>query len=102
MFAANLAPYIKAPMFLIQSLYDTWSIQNIIGIPCIIDSSLAYCMSNQKSIIENYHKNTTDTILEMVQGNPNINGIFAPVCANHGYGKFASYYSPQYRIPQGS
>lgn len=35
MFAANLAPHIKAPMFIIQSLYDTWSIPNIVGVRCI-------------------------------------------------------------------
>jgi len=48
MFAANLAPFIKAPMFIIQSLYDTWSIPHILGVDCIRDSSLLYCDSAQR------------------------------------------------------
>lgn len=35
MFASNLAPYIKAPMFILQSLYDFWSIDHILGVQCI-------------------------------------------------------------------
>lgn len=103
MFAVNLAPFIKAPTFIIQSLYDTWSIKHILNVPCIWDSqSLAYCTSPQKSIIHQYHKNTTNAILQMAKDNPNINGYFAPVCANHVYDRFSSYYSPQYRIPHNS
>jgi len=94
MFAANIAPHIKTPMFLLQSLYDTWSIHYILGVPCIIDSSLAYCDPPKKMIIEEYHRNTTNTIFEMTSTNPNINGYFAPVCANHVYGWGSSYYSP--------
>lgn len=102
MFATNLAPYIKAPMFIIQSLYDTWSISYILGIPCIIDSSLAYCDSFKRSKIHEYHKNTTNAIIDMIYKNPNINGVFAPVCANHVYDTMGSYYSPLFRIPANS
>lgn len=102
MFATNLAPYIKAPMFIIQSLYDTWSIQNILGINCVYDGSLAYCNWDQKTKIHDYHKNTTNAIIDMVYKNPNINGFFAPVCANHVYDTWGSYYSPQFRIPANS
>lgn len=62
MFAINLAPYIKVPTFIMQSLYDTWSIKNILGIPCIQGTTLAYCGPNQKTIIEEYHRNLTNTI----------------------------------------
>lgn len=99
MFATNLAPYIKAPMFIIQSLYDTWSIGNILRIPCVYDSSLAYCDPPKKMRIEEYHKNTTNAIIEMMYKNPNINGVFAPVCANHVYSTLGSYYNTQFRIP---
>jgi hypothetical protein len=43
MFAVNLAPHIKAPMFIIQSLYDSWSIPMIAGVGCMHGASLAYC-----------------------------------------------------------
>jgi len=102
MFAVNLAPYLKVPTFIIQSLYDTWSIKNILGVSCIQNTSLAYCAPLQKTVIEEYHRNTTNAIFEMTGQNPNINGYFAPICANHVYGRSVTYYSPEYRIPQNS
>jgi hypothetical protein len=35
MFAQYLHPYIKAPIFTPQSLYDTWSLYNIVGLRCV-------------------------------------------------------------------
>lgn len=60
------------------------------------------CDSNKRIIIEEYHRNTTNAIFEMTANNPNINGYFAPVCANHVYSWGSDYYSSDYRIPQNS
>lgn len=38
----------------------------------------------------------------MTSQNSNINGYFAPICANHVYGRSVTYYSPSYRIPMNS
>ena len=38
MLSQNLYEFIKTPMFIIQSYYDTWSVTNIIGAPCVLDS----------------------------------------------------------------
>jgi hypothetical protein len=51
-FAQNLHKYIKVPLFAIQSLYDTWSVYNILGISCISGSSLAKCTDAERKVIE--------------------------------------------------
>ena len=33
--AGNLAQFIKVPLFIIQSTYDTWALQNILGLTCV-------------------------------------------------------------------
>jgi len=43
MFAQNIYMYSKAPTFHIISLYDTWSMPNILGIKCISGGSLLKC-----------------------------------------------------------
>jgi hypothetical protein len=40
MFAEYLFPYVKVPLFAIQSAYDTWSVPNILGIKCQNNASL--------------------------------------------------------------
>jgi hypothetical protein len=42
-FAQNIHRFIKVPLFPLQSLYDTWSIANILGISCITGGSLQKC-----------------------------------------------------------
>lgn len=46
MFAQNLHKHIKTPIFAIQSLYDSWSIPNILGIHCITGNVLSKCNDN--------------------------------------------------------
>ena len=41
MFAQYLVDFISAPLFAPQSLYDSWSLYNIVGIRCVDGSSLA-------------------------------------------------------------
>jgi hypothetical protein len=35
MFTHNIYMYLKVPLFVSQSLYDTWSIPNILGVYCV-------------------------------------------------------------------
>jgi hypothetical protein len=45
MFAQNIYMHIKAPIFNIQSLYDSWSIPYILGLSCAYDNTLIHCNS---------------------------------------------------------
>jgi hypothetical protein len=51
--------FIKTPLFPVQSLYDSWSLQNILGIRCNDDRSLKNCNTDQMAFIEDYHRNTS-------------------------------------------
>ena len=100
MFAENLYKFIKTPIFAIQSLYDTWSIPNVIGVNCVSGNSLSKCNDEQISYIENYHQNT-EKVLRQLSIDPK-NGVWAPVCADHVYNFGPADYSPNFRIPEGS
>lgn len=43
MFADNIIEYLNVPMFTVQSLYDSLSIVNILGIRCAQNYSLSNC-----------------------------------------------------------
>lgn len=52
MFAEELYKFIRVPLFPIQSLYDTWSVANILGVGCISGQSMANCNETQRNYIE--------------------------------------------------
>ncbi len=58
MFAQYIHPFITVPLFAPQSLYDSWSLYNIIGIRCMDGSSLAKCGADDMKVIESYRKST--------------------------------------------
>lgn len=45
-----------------QSLYDTWSVANILHIACIVNGSLQNCPEQQRNYIEEYRKNTSTVL----------------------------------------
>jgi len=51
MFAQYLHPFMKAPLFTPQSLYDSWSLYCIVGIRCMDDHNLAHCNETEMSWI---------------------------------------------------
>lgn len=100
MFAQYLVDYISAPIFAPQSLYDSWSLYNIVGIRCVDGSSLAACSKVDRDIIEDYHRQTVEVMFKIASSNTN--GAWAPVCINHCYLTTSYYSSPNYRIPSNS
>jgi hypothetical protein len=52
MFAQNIINEIKVPIFVIQALYDDWSVVNILGMKCIKGFSLNNCIKSEKFIID--------------------------------------------------
>jgi len=64
MFAQNILQDIKVPLFLVQSLYDDFSIGYILGIDCIKDRSLAACNGEMMEVIEEYRTNVKNTVIK--------------------------------------
>lgn len=91
----------KTPVFAIESLYDTWSIPNILGLSCLNGSSLHNCNEKQSAYIDDYHKNVTRVLKSLVSHNSK-NGYWAPACAFHTSITSAAFYGANYRIPEHS
>jgi O-palmitoleoyl-L-serine hydrolase len=100
MFAQYIHPFITTPLFTPQSLYDSWSLYNIVGIRCIDGVSLARCGKDELALIEAYHQKTLQVLFEI--SSKNQNGVWGPVCINHCYLSNSYYSSQNYRIPLGS
>lgn len=69
LFAENIHEFIKVPLFAIQSLYDSWSLYNIIGMRCPNYNSLKGCSASDRAYIEQYHQNTSRVLFAI--GNKN-------------------------------
>ena len=52
MLVENLYEFIETPLFPIQSLYDVWSLDHILGISCFSKGSFEKCSSTEINIIE--------------------------------------------------
>lgn len=93
MLAENMHKHIKTPLFPVQSLYDSWSLPNILNIRCAKSESLRDCKPDELAFVEQYHRNTS-RVLEEIASRAG-NGCWAPVCVDHGY-IWGMLYSPNY------
>lgn len=100
MFAQYIHPFIKVPLFPVQSLYDSWSLPNILGMTCSSGGSFAHCSQGQMIVIEQYHANTVAVLKNITASMKN--GCWAPACSNHVYSTGAGFYSTGFRVPASS
>lgn len=61
MLAKNLFPLIKVPLFITQSLYDSYSLTQIIGASCVLDS-IPSCNDEEFAMIEENRLNVTSVL----------------------------------------
>lgn len=47
-------PFIKSPIFVIESLYDPWGLKNIMGLNCQKNRDLSKCNLTEMAIINHY------------------------------------------------
>ena len=81
-FAEHVTPYIQSEMFVMQNLYDSWQINNILKIGCSgYNKDLTSCSATQMTALEKYGADMR-TALAPVTTNPNI-GMFTPSCIAH-------------------
>ena len=100
MFAQYNHEFIKIPIFAIQSLYDSWSIPNILGLHCQNGASFQPCNTTQMSVIERYHAGTA-AVLKSIGKNKQ-SGYWAPACSNHVYSSGGAYENINFKVPAGS
>jgi O-palmitoleoyl-L-serine hydrolase len=100
--AANLAKYQKAPMFIIESPYDQYSIDNIVVALCKTNKNppfnLDTCNESAIAAIEDYRSLTIKAI-EQIKGSRKDVGAWVPSCVQHGFTDMNSFTDPRFRIP---
>ncbi|KAK3736260.1 hypothetical protein QZH41_008086 [Actinostola sp. cb2023] len=72
--------YIDSPVFIINPLYDSWQLGNVIGIHCA--KNLRKCTKREMKAIIDFREYTLKA-LEPLMDNPKI-GLFADGCFDHG------------------
>lgn len=81
-FAEHVTPYIKSEMFVMQNLYDSWQINNILDIGCSgYNKPMTDCSAAQMSALEQYGADMR-VALAPVTANPAV-GMFTPSCIAH-------------------
>lgn len=84
---------------MIQPLYDSYSIPNVIGVTCngMYTDSFKNCDSSQRALIENYRNNLTNVLIDI--GNKPGNGVWGISCPVHILMTGTKIYDEFYRIP---
>ena len=102
--ASNLTKYFKAPMFLVESPYDAYSIENIVYTKCQENQrppfSIQNCNQTTRDAIEEYRKGVFEAIKKIKSDRKNI-GLWAPACAQHGFTDTDTFTDKNFRIPSG-
>jgi len=81
-FAEYVAPYIKSELYVMQNLYDSWQINNILHIGCsTYNKPMTSCNAAQMAALEQYGSDMR-AALGPLTSNPNV-GMFTPSCIAH-------------------
>ena len=104
-FAFSVYPeYFKAPLFLVESEYDQYSLGNILTIHCqtpsdIGASSLQKCNSTLREYIEGYRNATLQAFDNFTMALDHV-GFWAPACVKHGFVHTSNIFlGENYKIP---
>lgn len=98
---ANYAQFLKAPLFMIQSPYDEFSLKNIVGASCITNKDEPYsietCNKTTLSAIDDYRLKSIDYLNSMRRSVKTI-GVWGPACVQHCYAHEWSYNDSNYQV----
>ena len=72
-------PFVTTPVFLVNSLYDSWQIGSLSNISCICDFDT--CSSAEKSFIEKFRKKTLRALRSVFDSKET--AVFADACLVH-------------------
>jgi len=100
--AGNLVKYLKAPFFIIASQYDTWSVENILGLKCTktTPGTMTDCNASEIAALEDYRRVTMVALQNLTT--LKTAGVWSPSCIQHGFTADESYNSDKYLIPSGT
>ncbi|CAD8202184.1 unnamed protein product [Paramecium pentaurelia] len=97
-YAQYLLRYVNVPIFIVNSLYDTASIKDLLQISCVARNSLSGCSQKERKYIEELHS----SIQTVISGRRSIfrdTGSFAPACLEHCFLQTTYYQSTSWQVP---
>jgi len=107
--AQYLVKYIETPLFITQSLYDTWQIPSILNIPCTkwppYKHPFSSCNDTELAAIQLYRDETFRLLQETFDMSNSTRSVWAPSCPFHGrtyYGTVDDPVSASYVVPANS
>lgn len=97
--SANLAKYMKAPMLIVESHYDEFTLNNLVVAQCLTNKnnpySLATCNDTAISAIEDYRRQSIES-LKKIKGDRKDVGLWSPSCVQHGFTDMNSFTDPRF------
>ncbi|CAK73185.1 unnamed protein product (macronuclear) [Paramecium tetraurelia] len=97
-YAQYLLEYIKTPVFIVQSLYDYYSLSQLFKVDCSDNYNLTYCSQDQQDFSQTLYSKTYDVIMKRKQ-NFQETGGFAPSCLEHCFLLTPRYDSSDWEVP---
>eukprot|EP00052_Salpingoeca_macrocollata_P010929 m.84387 g.84387 ORF g.84387 m.84387 type:complete len:428 (-) comp17792_c0_seq1:117-1400(-) len=78
--APYLSPHIQTPLFVMNSAYDAYQVQNILDIGCVPDSGS--CSASQQTALQSYRAAFVEAVASVYQ-NRTQNGVYVDSCYVH-------------------
>lgn len=99
MFAQYLMQFIKTPLFISQSEYDSWSALNILGIACENHYNQTTCTQKEKAILAQYRTDTMTVVQAALDQKPAW-GVWLPACIYDCFCQSNVFTSSNYEVPK--
>jgi hypothetical protein len=80
--APYIAPYVKTPIFVMNSAYDAYQLGAILGTACVPAPNKAPCTADQNATLLAYHDQMISDIKAVTDGKP-ANGVYIDGCYVH-------------------
>ncbi|CAD8060863.1 unnamed protein product [Paramecium primaurelia] len=97
-YAQYLLEYIKTPLFIVQSLYDYYSLSQMFKVDCANNYNLTQCTQDQLDFSQILYSKTYDVIMKRKQSFQETGG-FAPSCIEHCFLLTSRYDSADWQVP---
>jgi hypothetical protein len=99
--AGNLHDILQAKTLVIQSTYDAWGLEQVLGLKCLsypAPSSIQKCNDTQRAYIDQYHQGLQDCIQNFTKEDRH--GVWSIGCVQHGFvDTVSSYQNERYLSP---
>jgi len=80
--APYTAPFMKTPLFILNSLADAWQLGNIVRLPCIHAGHTVNCSAAELAALRNF-RTVELALVQPVLNQPGV-GAFLDTCIIHG------------------